>query len=461
MSDMVDRRGGYGFKQVDVSKAIPHTQAMEMAARFRAKGMHGPASRAMALSRRSGRVQDLPKSIAFDQRQMRDKLRYRHEMALALRDEGMEWSPPKRRGVSKGELQIMRNGKNVLHLQPANPEHKKIWGAPARMLVVGSGEKRPAGRILLPTRRQWANWGGGGALAVGGTKVAHDRHVKKGDDNPTRRRLAGAAAGAGATDLALNVGGWGTREGIKYHESLVNAGKISHPMSRKARTRRLDEHKALHGVGSNTKDAPQAYYREWPEELPGAKARRIMGHKNNPKVVATILGAGALGGAGIVGRKRRQPVRKVDTTMSDREAKHLAARYDTKGPLPKGLTREQKMKAYEARYVATGGRKAEKWKRRADAAEVGRNVGLAGATGGALLTLAARSKKAGPTLRKIGVTAHRADNATIASAAAGGAAELYGEHARSRRASYQNSPGGVAASALSRMQAYTPEKRKS
>ena len=86
--------------------------------------------------------------------------------------------------------------------------------------------------------------------------------------------------------------------------------------------------------------------------------------------------------------------------MSDAEASRLAQRYDTRGPLPKKLSRDQKMKAYEARYIASGGRKAEKWKRRADAAEVGRNVGLAGATGGALLTLAARSRKLGPTLRK-------------------------------------------------------------
>ena len=166
-------------------------------------------------------------------------------------------------------------------------------------------------------------------------------------------------------------------------------------------------------------------------------------------------------GAGGYALHRRNQVKKVETTMSDAEAKHLAARYDTRGPLPKKLSREQKMKAYEARYIASGGKKAEKWHRRANAAEVGRNVGLAGATGGAALTLAARSRKFGPGLRKVKITAHRADNATIGAAAAGGASELYGEHARSRRAYYQNSPGGVAASALRRMQAYTPEKRTS
>ncbi|HEY5787489.1 MAG TPA: hypothetical protein VIT65_22215 [Microlunatus sp.] len=370
------------------------------------------------------------------------------------------------REFGKAELQLTRNGKNVLHLEKETEGRAKHWGAPTRTLHVGSGQKRPAGRILLPTRKQWAAWAGAGAAGAagaGGVRYLNRKNVSKRDDD-RRRTAASAAAGAvggvGATDVTNRVGGWVTREGIKYHESLVNAGKIKHPMSRKARSRRLEEHKAAHGVGSNVNDAPQAYYRTWPKELPGARARRFMGVKNTPKVVAGTLAVGGItGGAYGAGRARRR-VAKVDTTMSDAEAHRLAQRYDTRGPLPKKLSRDQKMKAYEARYIASGGRKSEKWKRRADTAEVGRNVGLAGATGGALLTLAARSKKLGPKLRKIKVTPHRADNATIGAAAFGGASELYGEHARSRRASYQSSPGGVAGSALSRMQAYTPEKRK-
>lgn len=143
-------------------------------------------------------------------------------------------------------------------------------------------------------------------------------------------------------------------------------------------------------------------------------------------------------------------VMKVDTTMSDRHAAQLASRYDTRGPLPKTLDRNQRMAAYEARYIAAGGKKSEKWKRRADRAEVGRNIGLAGATaaGGALLAHKA------PVLRRI--PKHRLESAAVGSGVFGGASELYGEHARSRRASYANSPAGVAASALQRMRAYTP-----
>ena len=150
-------------------------------------------------------------------------------------------------------------------------------------------------------------------------------------------------------------------------------------------------------------------------------------------------------------------ISKVDTTMSDGDAKRLSTKYDTRGPLPKGMSRDQKMEAYEARYIASGGKKAEKWKRRGELAEVGRNAGLAGATGLGALSLIARHPRVAAKAPKL----HRtSDTGAIGSAVVGGAHELYGEHARSKQASYRNSPGGVAASALSRMQAYTPEKKR-
>ena len=151
----------------------------------------------------------------------------------------------------------------------------------------------------------------------------------------------------------------------------------------------------------------------------------------------------------------RAGLSKVDTTMDEHEAGRLAGKYDTRGPLPKGLDRATKMKAYEARYIASGGKKGEKWKRQADMAERGRNIGLAGATTSAAAILALRGKHTGPALRKIKITPHRAEAVGLGSAVAGGTSELYGEHARHRRASYQNSPAGVAGSALTRMQNYT------
>lgn len=152
------------------------------------------------------------------------------------------------------------------------------------------------------------------------------------------------------------------------------------------------------------------------------------------------------------------------TTMSDAEAKRIAARYDTRGPLPKTLNRSQRMKAYEGRYIASGGRKSAKWARRANAAEVGRNIGLVGATASAAALLASRGRRTGPAMasRKVlrHLTPHRLETSALGSALGGGWSELYGEHARSRRAHYANSPAGVAGSALSRMQAYTPEVKR-
>ena len=168
------------------------------------------------------------------------------------------------------------------------------------------------------------------------------------------------------------------------------------------------------------------------------------------------------------GRKRRKPITagstptwatlgKADSTMSAAEVKRLTTKHGTVGPLPKTLNRDDRMKAYEARYVAAGGKKAEKWKRRAAGAEVGRNVGVAGATLSAAGILAARGRHTAKVMAKIPkVTSHRLEAAGLASAAGGGGAELYGEYARHRRASYANSPAGVAGSALTRMRAYTP-----
>lgn len=140
-------------------------------------------------------------------------------------------------------------------------------------------------------------------------------------------------------------------------------------------------------------------------------------------------------------------------TMSDRQAHKLAGQYDTRGPLPKQLDRAKRMQAYEARYIASGGRKAEKWKTRAKHAETGRNIGLAGVTAAGALTLARKM----PGVRKL--PHHALEAAAVGAGTFGGASELYGEHARARRASYVNSPAGVAGSALTRMQAYTPGRR--
>jgi hypothetical protein len=300
-----------------------------------------------------------------------------------------------------------------------------------------------------------------GGVAVGaaglGSKYlevkVRPREVRKVEKSyvPGKGYIRATEAGAEALRAAAAPKSGGPGVTLTARQSYLRGRKanrksmieVSANQKQKRQQRRIDQGKPVSPLNRWASDLER---RTKPEHFPGHGWRSPVTHE------------------GLSDTRARQiqswRVQKVETTMSDAEAKRTAARYDTRGPLPKGLTREQKMKAYEGRYIASGGRKAEKWKRRANAAEVGRNIGLAGATAGAAVTLAARGRRLGPTLRKVKVTPHRADNATIGSAAFGGASELYGEHARSRRASYQNSPGGVAGSALSRMQAYTPEKRK-
>ena len=191
---------------------------------------------------------------------------------------------------------------------------------------------------------------------------------------------------------------------------------------------------------------------------------------------AAIIGGGATiahtSSRGYKSRQRRelgqvrarkavlQEMAKAETTMSDEAAAKLAGKYDTRGPLPKGMDRATKMKAYEARYIHSGGKKGERYKRKAAVAEVGRTAGLATATISAAGILAHRGKKTGKILSKVPrLSSHNLEAAGLAGAAGGGSSEMYGAYARHRRASYANSPAGVAGSALTRMQAYTPKPK--
>lgn len=148
----------------------------------------------------------------------------------------------------------------------------------------------------------------------------------------------------------------------------------------------------------------------------------------------------------------------VQITGSPHEHKALIRQYGDRGPLPAGLDRETKMKAYEARYVHAGGDKSEKWNHRANAAEGSRNAALATGTAGLAGLAALKHPRLARRMAKHPRLQHRLDATALTAGAAGGASELYGEYARHRRASYANSPGGVARSALTRMRSYTPDQ---
>lgn len=166
---------------------------------------------------------------------------------------------------------------------------------------------------------------------------------------------------------------------------------------------------------------------------------------------------GGLGSYGTLLRGRPYRLQKrepLKTSISEDDARKVIGRYGLKGPLPKELDREQKMAAYEARYVSAGGRKAEKWDRRARTADKVKTGGLAVATAGGAGWLATRGKLKSKINPKF---THHAETVAGAGAVAGGAGELYASHARRKRSSYASAPAGVAASALRRMRDYTKD----
>lgn len=150
---------------------------------------------------------------------------------------------------------------------------------------------------------------------------------------------------------------------------------------------------------------------------------------------------------------KREPLK---TSINEDDARKVIDRYGLKGPLPKGLDREQKMAAYEARYVSAGGKKAAKWQRRTEVADKVKTGGLGIATAGGAVWLGSRGKHY-KSLKAIKATPKKEHAETIAGAGAvaGGAGELYAGHARRKRSSYASAPAGVAASALRRMRDYT------
>ena len=142
------------------------------------------------------------------------------------------------------------------------------------------------------------------------------------------------------------------------------------------------------------------------------------------------------------------PVTKAETTMDEKNARKLVRTVGDRGPLPKGMPREERMRAYEARYVAAGGPKGEKWNRRAKGAEATSVAGGAVSGAGAAGLLAAGKNQ---RVRRI------ARPAMLSGTAVWGLGGLAAHDARRRRASYKSSPAGVAASALTRMRNYSQE----
>lgn len=156
--------------------------------------------------------------------------------------------------------------------------------------------------------------------------------------------------------------------------------------------------------------------------------------------------------------KRDKPKRvPLPRTLSTEESGLLVARHGLTGTLPSHLSRTERMRVYEARYNASGGRKGEGYAHRAQVSDRVKTGGLAGATAAGAGLLAARTRAGTKLLRRVHDVERvrgKAETAGIASATVGGAAELYGDRARRKQASYTSTPAGVAASALRRLHAY-------
>lgn len=151
---------------------------------------------------------------------------------------------------------------------------------------------------------------------------------------------------------------------------------------------------------------------------------------------------------------------KLDTTMSNHDAQRVKAQYGTRGPLPAGLPREEKMRAYEGRYIASGGKKGEHWQRRSDDLDHVTGATIAGAVGAYGAKRAAENPRTAGRLVRRGISAehlaHRSGRVAESLGAAGALSELAHRHAQHKASSYRSSPAGVAASSLKRLRDYTP-----
>ena len=291
-----------------------------------------------------------------------------------------------------------------------------------------------------------------------------------------------AAAGLGALVGGSVVGGAGT----------LAATRISYDRERRARAGGTARHgskrvaKADTLPGLNRRDTLRQIKRKQHNIAVGSMAAGtglgalgLLGASALPKVpkkvrgrlvrASGVVGTTSAGLGGVAGldanRIARRDISGLKRQLDVRKADDPIKTYGDRGPLPKGLPREEKMRAYAARVEHHGGKKAKKWQRRASAADATRNVLVAGATGAGAILLTGRSRHVANVARRTPVlrravghagAAKHAETAALATGTAIGGTELAGEYARRRRSRYSSSPGGAAQSALTRMQANTP-----
>lgn len=163
----------------------------------------------------------------------------------------------------------------------------------------------------------------------------------------------------------------------------------------------------------------------------------------------------------VIINKAGKPELVPQGTLSDDDAKRLVDNHGLRGTLPKTLRRDDRIRAYQARYVVAGGRKGEHWNRKAKLASGVTTGALAvgGAAAGA--ELASRTKRGQKLIGKIPRITHEgvhhgAGLVGLGAAAVGASGELYRRRASAKAKRYTSATSGVAAGALRRMNDYTP-----
>jgi len=165
---------------------------------------------------------------------------------------------------------------------------------------VGGGKKVPW-RVHRAASGRMAETLGAISLASAGAGYALHRRteVAKVDKDKAINTGLGAAAGAGAAPVALNVTSMSTKIGLKN----ARAKRGMSPNESKV----WAQHAAKHGV-KDDKGGRKIWraYSQYPKELPHWKVHRALAFKNRPQVLPATIAAGAIAGGAIGAHKTNQ-----------------------------------------------------------------------------------------------------------------------------------------------------------
>jgi hypothetical protein len=170
----------------------------------------------------------------------------------------------------------------------------------SKQFVPRGGGKKVPWRVHRAASGRMAETLAGVTAASGGALYLLNRRnrepVAKLDKDKAIDTGLGAAAGAGLSATALNVGSMSTKIALK--NVRAKRGQSHH----EAKVWRA--HAAKHGVRDESGGTKiWRAYSQYPKELPHWKAHRALAFKNRPQVLPATLAAGALAG-GVYGHKK-------------------------------------------------------------------------------------------------------------------------------------------------------------